>query len=190
MKKIIIFAAFGYLAVLLTGMLFYRLKIFNPNFHHFQIVELGFIGAVMYPLFYYRERKETFLIFIIMLVTHFLLFKPTRFAFIIRDAIILFSVFVTILVYTVYLEPKIRKRYKVLRIFTLPFLYGVIYAASFILLMVILYLFFGREWSGFGATIMLYLQYGFIIGFGLAIGFNFAELIINKYIEAEEVPGH
>jgi hypothetical protein len=182
MKKIILTAFFGYLAVLLVGMLFYRLMIFDTHVHYFQFVELGFIGAVLYPLFLYRGRKEVFLAFALILVFHFVLFKPERAAFIIRDIIIISSLFVTIMIYAHYLLPRIVKKYKILRVFALALLYAAVNAAGLLLLMVTMFLFYDKGWQDFPAHLLLYVKYGFMIGFGLSVGFNFAEFSIDKMI--------
>jgi hypothetical protein len=189
MKKILLTAFFGYLAVLMMGMLFYRFRIFNPQVHYFQIVELGFIGAVLYPVSLYKEKKDIYLTFVILLTSHFIFFRPPRTGFIIRDIIVLASILITIMIYVNSLLPLIRKRFKILQVFTLAFTYALINAAAFILLMIILYLFFDRDWGGFGESILLYIRYGFIIGFGLGIGFNFAEFIIDKSEASEEEAG-
>jgi hypothetical protein len=180
MKKIILTAFFGYLAVLLVGMLFYRLQIFNPHFHYFQFVSLGFIGAVLYPLFLYLERKESLLAAALLVVFHFIIFKPAGAEYIIRDIIVLLSLITTIFIYSEKIIPLIKDKYKILKVFSLALLYGIINIAALIILLLIVYIFFDRLYSGFWELLLLYFRYGFMIGFGLSVGFNFAEFAVKS----------
>jgi hypothetical protein len=181
MKNIVVTTAFGFIGVILAGMLFYRLRLFDPAYPYFQIVELGFIGAVLFPLFLYREKKETALAIILLFILHFIIFRSTRPGLIIRDIIIISSAVVSVMLYAVYLVPVIKRKYKILKVFSLSFLYALVNALAFTLLMIIQYIFFDISWRGFGDALFRYVQYGFIIGFGLSVGFNFAELLIKKY---------
>jgi hypothetical protein len=180
MKKILLTAFFGYLAVLLTGMLFYRLQIFIPHYHYFQFVTLGFIGAVLYPLFLYLERKESLLAAALLVVFHFIIFKPAGTEYIIRDMLVLASLITSIFLYTEKVIPLIKSKYKILKVFSLALLYGVINIAALFLLLITVYLFFDRWYSSVWELTLLYFRYGFMIGFGLAVGFNFAEFAIQS----------
>jgi hypothetical protein len=186
MKKILITFAGGYIAVLLAGMLFYRLEIFNIYNPSFQVAAYGLLGAILYPMILYREKREVLFFIILFVLVHFLVFNPYRLSYIFRDVIALSAIIISIIIYTIYIIPLVKKRLELFKVVILALLYGLINAAAGILLLGILYVFFEYTFESLWQVILIYFTHGVLIGAGLAIGFNFAELVIKNLAGSEK----
>ena len=180
-KTIITFSA-GYATALLMGMLFFRFDIFDLHSPNFQFVEAGFIGAIIYPLILYREKREQFFFVLLIVIIHFMLFNPPLASWFVRDVVYLAAIITSIAVYVHLVIPRIKKKFDKARIFALALVYGIINLIAFLLLSALLFLFFDYPVQDYGSAMLIYIKYGVMIGFGLSIGFNFAEFIIKNYV--------
>lgn len=182
MKKIMITFISGYFAVLIMGLLFYRFEIFNVHSPAFQFVEAGFIGALLYPLNLYLEKREIYSFTFLIVFLHFIVFIPPYFSWFIRDLVYLAAIITTIMLYVNLIIPVISVRFKKLKIIALAVVYGLVSLAAFLLLSLLLYLFFDFTHFNFTEALFIWIKSGLLIGLGLSIGFNFAEMIINNYL--------
>jgi hypothetical protein len=124
----------------------------------------------------YREKREVLFFIILFVLVHFLVFNPYRLSYIFRDVIALSAIIISIIIYTIYIIPLVKKRLELFKVVILALLYGLINAAAGILLLGILYVFFEYTFESLWQVILIYFTHGVLIGAGLATGFNFAEL--------------
>jgi len=172
----------GYFAVLIMGLLFYRFEIFNVHSPAFQFVEAGFIGALLYPLNLYLEKREIYSFTFLIIFLRFIVFIPPHFSWFIRDIVYLASIISAVMIYVNLIIPLISVRFRKLKIIALAFVYGLISLAGFLFLSLLMYLFFDFTHYNFTEAMFIWVKSGFLIGLGLSIGFNFAEIIINNYL--------
>ncbi len=170
---------FSFLGSLFIGYLFFQEKIFSPYLWVFQFVVFGMIGA-LFLVYIYKKLSKHMLFFLLIVFIHTIIFEKTfLFWFIIRDVFFIFSLFLSVNLYLIFIE-----KYKSLVLFLRAFGFSVIYAVINLLvgsLLIILHNIFsgfvyGNSWRG----IFIYAQCGALIGLGLGLGFDLWEIIKKK----------
>jgi hypothetical protein len=164
---------------IIIGLIFYQSAIFKIDDSAFQFVSFGIVGGIIFSTFRFLSKRQAAAAIVLLLLLDMVLQRSTVWKFMLRDVLYYFGFTAAIFVFAYYYFEKLRG-IVVGRILVL----GSVMALGYVAITVILYLIFLSSSNEFGPNVsqMIYfnLSQGFLVGFGLGVGIEGAELIWGK----------
>jgi len=178
-KNFVITIVCGFAACELLGLIFFRASVFVVSSNRFAFTAYGITGALVFAAMLYRNIKESLLILVIMLLLNIIIADIHIISFIIRDIVVFSCLWLSLYIYKNFFYNSLEK-YKYLRAIGLGITMAILFFVAGIFL---LFINVPLERISIELIIQvssLYLQSGMLIGLGLGLGFDIAELLKNK----------
>ena len=170
-RNILLNTLFGSLVCIIFGVLIYGIEIFDFQSSRSQIFVFGIYGAVFFSVLKYGKRKELIFIGVLIFVVNIILQgKSITFNFFLRDLLFVSSLFSALVLYKLFID-NYSKLLITIRVLSLSILLGLFNAIATIILVQI----FDAPNNEMINAVMLNAQYGFLVGFGLGLGFDLYE---------------
>lgn len=171
---------FGALGSIFTGLLFFKLMIFN--FHHpaFEFITGGIYGAVFFSLLPKFDLKRQILTLIAVIFLNIVIMgKPYYFSFIVRDAVLITVLFISIKAYLLFINGN-KNLPLFIRAFGLSVINAVATAAGVFLLALSVERF---DFSYLPRILLINAETAALIGLGLGLGFDAWEYLRQKFLK-------
>jgi len=170
-RNILLNTLFGSLVCIIFGVLIYGIEIFDFQSSRSQIFVFGIDGAVFFSVLKYGKRKELIFIGVLIFVVNIILQgKSITFNYFLRDLLFVSSLFTALALYKLFID-NYSKLLITIRVLSLSILLGLFNAIATIILVQI----FDAPNNEMINAVMLNAQYGFLVGFGLGLGFDLYE---------------
>jgi len=170
-RNILLNTLFGSLVCIIFGVLIYGIEIFDFQSSRSQIFVFGIYGAVFFSVLKYGKRKELIFIGVLIFVVNIILQgKSITFNYFLRDLLFVSSLFSALVLYKLFID-NYSKLLITIRVLSLSILLGLFNAIATIILVQI----FDAPNNEMINAVMLNAQYGFLVGFGLGLGFDLYE---------------
>jgi len=170
LKLTILFIVFGTLICIAAGLIVFGKLIFSPKSPLFQFISYGVAGSVTFALLQSKRYYETLIINILLFFATYWL---TGAQFFITHLLYYLSIVIAMYVYSKFVFIKF-SQIKAIK----PIIAGILLSILFLLITLILAFVYSVEAGQYSPFINM--PVGFLIGFGLATGFEIAEYINAK----------
>ena len=178
-KSFIITFLCGFAACLILGFLFFQADIFIESSNKFILLILSLAGALVFSCMLYRSIIDSIIVLVAVFILNIVFFKTYLVSFIIRDIVLFCCLWLSIYLYKNWFFSTSGK-YKFLRSFGLGIIAAILlFTGGFFLIFINVPLERVSIELIFQIS-MYYLRAGLMIGLGLGIGFDFADLLISK----------
>ncbi len=177
-KKFLYTVICGLIFSIIIGVIFFQTHVFNHRSPSFAFITFGLVGAIAYAALKFRDKKDSILFTIILLIINFTIYSEHTFKFALRDILSFAAIWLSLYLYKVWFIPQVQNM-KYIRALGL----GVILGACNIVACLILILFFTLLFDmriQLIPMLFFYLQMGMLIGLGMGIGFDVAETLTLK----------
>lgn len=179
LKNFIITAVCGFVVCLIVGILFFRGAVFILSSNKFIYTAYGILGGLVFAAMFYRNTRDSLIVLAVLFILNIIIIHSHYISFIIRDVVAFSSLWLSIYIYKNWFYNSSEK-YKYLRAFGFGIITALIFFVAGIFL---LYINVPLERISVELCMqvsLFYLQSGMLIGLGLGLGFDLAELIISK----------
>ncbi|GEM_PF-1308305 len=168
------FILFGTACSILIGLLIFGTDIFNVRSPFFQFITFGMIGSVSFALFRFRRFRDSAYMNLLLFFLFYLAWgRHHVLTLVFYFSAMIFSAYV----YAIWLYARVV--FKLAR----PFILGVLLSSVFLVVTIILMLIY------YSGRIPFFpfknIPLGFLMGFGMAVGFEIAEWVNGKFFMEE-----
>lgn len=178
---------FGIIGSLIIGYIFFQQKIFNFHNIFFAFIIWGIYGSVFLGLLpKFKIGKQLLVLIAVVFINIIIMGKPNYFSFIIRDSVIILSIFLSMKTYIFFIK-KNKSLPLFIRTFGLPVIFASINIAGIFLLVLISGIFEGFNFSYIPRILLINAELAGLVGIGLGLGFDLWEYIKLKFLKEKIV---
>jgi uncharacterized membrane protein YeaQ/YmgE (transglycosylase-associated protein family) len=168
---------FGFAGSLLIGLLFRGYSIFEFETPGSFVLVMGITGAIVYSALKFKTLKDSVLLCLTLLLLNLIIMGSAPISYYVRDVVLFTGFWFCIFFYKLWLK-RLSDKYMFLRALGFAAITAFIFIAASFVLILINVPFIKISSEMISKMILFYLQAGTIVGLGLGLGFDSAEIYL------------